>query len=87
MIELTSVLKDYFGTDLDLQFTAGPALHSPLTLATARKTSGFAKAHETVMSDEIVNAMLEKFGGKILTETVRPIALTEPTKAAGASKP
>lgn len=81
MNRLSQALKNYFGENLELEISPGPAAGAPSVMASSKKIDAMSAAHQLIMNDEFVQKMLNDFGGKILTETITvtpPPAMRKP---------
>lgn len=73
MGKLKNALIDFFGENLKLDITSGPANRSPAALAGQKKIGEQADAMKILMGDKSISEMIEQFGAKIVIDTVEPI--------------
>lgn len=76
MERLAAALKEYFGEDLDLQMSFGPARRSPAVIAFEKRVGRYAQAYNSIASDDLVAQIIQEFGAKVIVESVRPLRNT-----------
>lgn len=72
MDRLKNGLIEYFGEELQLSVTYGPARKSPAAQAQAERIRRFADAYSSIAKDDVVAQMIAQFGAKVVVETVQP---------------
>lgn len=65
-------LRDYFGEDLALTVSFGPAKGSPANIAYVERIQQYSTAYTQLAQDDVVGRLIAEFGGKVIVESVRP---------------
>lgn len=83
MQKLKDALSEFFGENLQLDIVVGPAVGSPASLAASKKINAQSAALEKIMTDTMVNEMIEKFGAQIVVDTVDILPTPATTRRPG----
>lgn len=83
MQRLKDALTERFGENLQIEVVVGPALKSPAALSGGKKISEQINALQKIMTDPMVNDMIEKWGAQIVVDTVDVVPSPSPARRPG----
>ena len=73
ILEFKSVIKNSFKIEVELLFEVGNASKSPLSLKDIEDQKDLDNAQKSLHEDQDIKEFIEKYNGRIKTETVKPI--------------
>ena len=73
ILEFKSVIKNSFKIEVELLFEVGNASNSPLSLKDIEDQKDLDNAQKSLHEDQDIKEFIEKYNGRIKTETVKPI--------------
>ena len=73
ILEFKSVIKNFFEIEVELLFQVGNVESSPLSLKDIKHKEDLDNAEKSIYEDQDIKEFMNKFNGKIKTETIKPI--------------
>ena len=73
ILELKSVIKSFFGIEVEVFFEVGNVVSSPLSLKDIKHKEDMDNAQKSIYEDQDIKEFMNKFNGKIKTDTIKPI--------------
>ena len=73
ILEFKSVIKNFFEIEVELLFQVGNVESSPLSLKDIKHKEDLDNAEKSIYEDQDIKEFMDKFNGKIKTETIKPI--------------
>ena len=73
MTEFKSSLKDKFSNKIDIKIQTGSTSDSPIATTNRRNEKNQSDAENNINSDKDIQSFINKFNGKIKSDTIKPI--------------
>ena len=73
MTEFKSSLKDKFSNKIDVKIQTGNTSNSPIATSNRRNKKHQNDAENNIKSDKDIQSFINKFNGKIKSDTIKPI--------------
>ena len=73
ILELKSVIKSFFGIEVEVFFEVGNVVSSPLSLKDIKYKEDMDNAQKSIYEDQDIKEFMNKFNGKIKTDTIKLI--------------
>ena len=73
MTEFKSSLKDKFSNKIDVKIQTGNTSNSPIATSNRRNEKHQSDAENNIKSDKDIQSFINKFNGKIKSDTIKPI--------------
>ena len=73
MTEFKSSLKDKFSNKIDIKIQTGSTSDSPIATTNRRNEKYQSDAVNNINSDKDIQSFINKFNGKIKSDTIKPI--------------